>query len=185
MSLPGIYLFLFVSLKFYLHSIEWKRIWFLSCYAVVYVCLVCLLPTLTPVLVSSMWWTTPHSPSLLAGVSRRGRTGAGGGHRAGQVSVHVIWVCAAHWTAAGWRWGHWWHTTHTQRSATRDNRGWLIIRAICTKHNMPRCLYFCIDASRMNSIIPGFPRGFSRHHETVHESKTEENRVKPCKDVNQ
>lgn len=178
---PSLY-FVCVNWNFYLHADLFENLRFLCYAASLPMCAVCLLHTLTPVLVSAMWWSVPHNPSLFAGVIRCGWAGAGRGHRAGQVSIHVIRVCATHWAAAGRCWGHWWHTAHTQRSATRDNRYNMTIadsssQPCIQKHALMSALLFHVDTSWINTIIPGFSRGFPQHHKTAHGSKTEEDRM--------
>lgn len=77
---------------------------------------------LTPILVSSMWGPIAWRPSLLARVIWCGWAWAGRGYWAGQVGIHVIWVCTAYRAAAGWRWWHRRHAAHTKWSATRIDR---------------------------------------------------------------
>lgn len=84
--------------------------------------MVTLMPTLTSVLVPAMLRPISCWPSLLAGMIWCGWTGAGRGHRAGQVSIHVIRVRTMHRAAAGRHWWHWWHTAHAQWSAAKNNR---------------------------------------------------------------
>lgn len=127
---------------------------FIFFYAVPYFLYACfmgtLLPPLTPVFVScSMWRPVPRKTLLFARMIWGGRTWAGRRHRAGQVGIHVVWVCAAHWTAAGWCWWHRWHTAHTQRSAARDDR-WVIHNRTCARSHTEWQLWYL-------DFLEGFP----------------------------
>lgn len=75
--------------------------------------------TLTPVLVPARRRAVSWRPALLAGLVGCGRVGAGGGHRACKVGVHVVRVGATHGAAGRCRrYGR--NAADTERSAERS-----------------------------------------------------------------
>lgn len=130
-------------------------------------------PTLTPVLVSAVWRPVPWRSSLFAGVVWCGWAGAGRGHGAGQVSVHVIRVCAAHGAAARRRRWHRRHAADAERSAARGRQFdsfmscWFSCYYCC-------CIYVHTPNYKWSYLdfLEGFPTDSTWKHERKEEKKS-------------